>query len=97
MKIKDLFNGNDYYIMISLTENFSVYIECLDEDYIPITNNFNFDKVKHFFIELNDNKGEYYEPIQNYFNEEITLDTTIEDFKNKIIELALQKMLDFIR
>lgn len=95
MKIKDLFNnGIDYYTIIQLTDTYSVYIECLNEDYVPIAKNFSFDKVKHFFIELNDNKGCFYEPIQDYFNEEITLDTTLEELKNKILDIAIKQMLN---
>ena len=98
MTIKDLFsNQSDCYTIIQLTDNYSAYIECLNEDYVPISNNFSLDKVKHSFIELNNNEGEYYEPIQNYLSKEITLDTPIKELKNEIIEFAFKKVLDTLR
>ncbi len=93
--IRDLFiNNSDYYNTISLTDNYMLYIECLDSDYVSLANNFTLDKVSHLMIELNDYNGNYYEPIQNYFNEEITLDTSLEDLKNKVLDLAIKRGLD---
>lgn len=92
--LKDLFRrNNDYYLSVNLTDNYGLYIECLNEDYVPLSRNFTVDNVKHLMIELNDNKGQFYVPIQDYFTEEITLDITIEELKNKVLDLAINKSI----
>lgn len=93
--IRDLFiNNSDYYNTISLTDNYMLYIECLDNDYVALANNFSLDKVGHLMIELNDYNGNYYEPIQNYLEGEITLDTPILELKEKVLDLAIKRGLD---
>ena len=93
--IKDLFNlTNDYYITISLSDNYCLYIEGLNEDYISLVNNFNINNIKHLFIELNDYRGNVCVPIQNCTElQNIGLETSIQELKECVLDLAINKSL----
>ena len=93
--IKDLFNlTNDYYITISLSDNYCLYIEGLNEDYISLVNNFNINNIKHLFIELNDYRGNVCVPIQNFTElQNIGLETSIQELKECVLDLAINKSL----
>lgn len=93
--IKDLFNlTNDYYITINLSNNYCLYIEGLNEDYISLVNNFSIDNIKHLFIELNDYKGNVCVPIQNCIElQNIGLETNIQELKECVLDLAINKSL----
>ena len=93
--IKDLFNlTNDYYITISLSNNYCLYIEGLNEDYVSLVNNFSIDNIKHLFIELNDYKGNVCVPIQNCTElQNIGLETSIQELKECVLDLAINKSL----
>ena len=93
--IKDLFNlTNDYYITISLSDNYCLYIEGLNEDYVSLVNNFNINNIKHLFIELNDYRGNVCVPIQNCTElQNIGLETSIQELKECVLDLAINKSL----
>lgn len=93
--IKDLFSlTNDYYITISLSDNYCLYIEGLNEDYISLVNNFSIDNIKHLFIELNDYRGNVCVPIQNCTElQNIGLETSIQELKECVLDLAINKSL----
>lgn len=93
--IKDLFSlANDYYITISLSNNYCLYIEGLNEDYISLVNNFSIDNIKHLFIELNDYRGNVCVPIQNCTElQNIGLETSIQELKECVLDLAINKSL----
>lgn len=93
--IKDLFNlTNDYYITISLSDNYCLYIEGLNQDYVSLVNNFSIDNIKHLFIELNDYRGNVCVPIQNCTElQNIGLETSIQELKECVLDLAINKSL----
>ena len=93
--IKDLFSlTNDYYITISLSDNYCLYIEGLNEDYVSLVNNFNINNIKHLFIELNDYRGNVCVPIQNCTElQNIGLETSIQELKECVLDLAINKSL----
>lgn len=85
-------NTNDYYITIGLTDNYCLYIEGLNKDYISLVNNFRIEDIKHLMIELNDYSGNVYITIQNYEElQNVNLETTIEELKEMIFDLAINK------
>lgn len=93
--IKDLFNlTNDYYITISLSDNYCLYIEGLNENYVSLVNNFSINNIKHLFIELNDYRGNVCVPIQNCTElQNIGLETSIQELKECVLDLAINKSL----
>ena len=85
---------NDYYITISLTDNYCLYIEGLNEDYISLVNNFKVEDIRHLMIELNDYNGNINVAIQNYAElQGIGLETTIYDLKERVFDLAINKSI----
>ena len=87
-------NTNDYYITISLTNNYCLYIEGLNEDYVSLVNNFKIEDIRHLMIELNDYNGSISITIQNYAElQGVGLETTINDLKEKVFDLAINKSI----
>ena len=87
-------NTNDYYITISLTDNYCLYIEGLNEDYVSLVNNFKVEDIRHLMIELNDYNGNICITIQNYAElQGVGLETTINDLKEKVLDLAINKSI----
>ena len=87
-------NTNDYYITISLTDNYCLYIEGLNEDYVSLVNNFKVEDIRHLMIELNDYNGNICITIQNYAElQDVGLETTIDDLKEKVFDLAINKSI----
>lgn len=87
-------NTNDYYITIGLTDNYCLYIEGLNEDYVSLTNNFRIEDIKHLMIELNDYNGNICIKIQDYKElQNVNLETTIEELKEMIFDLAINKSI----
>ena len=87
-------NTNDYYITISLTDNYCLYIEGLNEDYVSLVNNFKVEDIRHLMIELNDYNGNISIAIQNYAElQGVGLETTINDLKEKVFDLAINKSI----
>ena len=87
-------NTNDYYITISLTDNYCLYIEGLNEDYVSLVNNFKVEDIRHLMIELNDYNGNICITIQNYAElQDVGLETTINDLKEKVFDLAINKSI----
>ena len=87
-------NTNDYYITISLTDNYCLYIEGLNEDYVSLVNNFKVEDIRHLMIELNDYNGNICITIQNYAElQGVGLETTINDLKEKVFDLAINKSI----
>ena len=85
---------NDYYITISLTDNYCLYIEGLNEDYVSLVNNFKVEDIRHLMIELNDYNGNISVVIQNYAElQGVGLETTINDLKEKVLDLAINKSI----
>ena len=85
---------NDYYITISLTDNYCLYIEGLNEDYVSLVNNFKVEDIKHLMIELSDYNGNICITIQNYTElQGVGLETTINDLKEKVFDLAINKSI----
>ena len=85
---------NDYYITISLTDNYCLYIEGLNEDYVSLVNNFKVEDIRHLMIELNDYNGNICITIQNYAElQGVGLETTINDLKEKVFDLAINKSI----
>ena len=97
--IRDLFLGKtDCYTGFTLTNNYSVYIECLNDDWVSIYP-LKLGEVKHLMIELNGTyDNDYCESIHadiiDYLGKEVTLDTTIYDLKNIILDLCIKKAYD---
>ena len=89
---------NDYYITISLTDNYCLYIEGLNEEYVSLVNNFKIENIKHLMIELNDYNGNICITIQNYAElQGVGLETTINDLKEKVFDLTKIKSLHYRR
>lgn len=87
-------NTNDYYITISLTDNYCLYIEGLNEDYVSLVNNFKVEDIRHLMIELNDYNGNICITIQDYAElQGVGLETTINDLKEKVLNLAINKSI----
>lgn len=87
-------NTNDYYITISLTDNYCLYIEGLNEDYVSLVNNFKVEDIRHLMIELNDYNGNICITIQHYAElQGVGLETTINDLKEKVFDLAINKSI----
>ena len=87
-------NTNDYYITISLTDNYCLYIEGLNEDYVSLVNNFKIEDIRHLMIELSDYNGNISITIQNYAElQGVGLETTINDLKEKVFDLAINKSI----
>ena len=85
---------NDYYITISLTDNYCLYIEGLNEDYLPLVNNFRVEDIRHLMIELNDYNDKICITIQHYAELlDVGLETTINDLKSKVLDLAINKSI----
>ena len=85
---------NDYYITISLTDNYCLYIEGLNEDYVSLVNNFKVEDIRHLMIELNDYNGNICITIQNYAElQGVGLETTIDDLKERVLDLAINKSI----
>ena len=85
---------NDYYISIPLTDNYCLYIEGLNEEYVSLVNNFKVEDIKHLMIELSDYKGNICITIQNYAElQGVGLETTINDLKERVIDLAINKTM----
>lgn len=85
---------NDYYITISLTDNYCLYIEGLNEDYVSLVNNFKVEDIRHLMIELNDYNRNICITIQNYAElQGVGLETTINDLKDKVFDLAINKSI----
>lgn len=93
--IGNLFEStNDYYITIGLTDNYCLYIEGLNEDYVSLVNNFRIEDIKHLMIELNDYNGNICITIQDYEElQNVNLETTIEELKEMIFDLAINKSI----
>lgn len=86
--------AKDYYCIISLTDNYCLYLEGLDGKKEPLVNNFSLDKVEYLKIELNDYYGNFYVAIQDYKElQDITLDTDIDYLKDKVFDLAINKSI----
>ena len=87
-------NTNDYYITISLTDNYCLSIEGLNEDYVSLVNNFKIEDIRHLMIELSDYNGNISITIQNYAElQGVGLETTINDLKEKVFDLAINKSI----
>ena len=87
-------NTNDYYITISLTDNYCLYIEGLNEDYVSLVNNFKVENIRHLMIELSDYNGNISIAIQHYAElQGVGLETTINDLKEKVFDLAINKSI----
>lgn len=85
---------NDYYITVSLTDNYCLYIEGLNEDYVSLVNNFKVEDIRHLMIELNDYNGNICITIQNYAElQGVGLETTIDDLKERVLDLAINKSI----
>ena len=85
---------NDYYITVSLTDNYCLYIEGLNEDYVSLVNNFKIEDIRHLMIELNDYNGNICITIQNYAElQGVGLETTINDLKERVFDLAINKSI----
>ena len=93
--IRTLFERtNDYYITIPLTNNYCLYIEGLNEDYVSLVNNFRVEDIRHLMIELNDYNDKICITIQHYAELlDVGLETTINDLKSKVLDLAIDKSI----
>ena len=78
-----LFTANQTYVLeIPIDEKHHIFVEGLSEYGETNTDKeFNADNIKTFCIELIDNEGEYVKTLDNVG---ITLDTTIEELKERI-------------